>query len=258
MKKLIFTLSVAAIAACASAQDGSWANYQRYADANAALTHAPDVVFMGNSITDGWDDKHPEFFADNNFACRGISGQVTGQMVCRFYSDVINLKPKAVVILAGINDFAQNQGPIDDIHVFENIMAMVDLAQQAGITPYVSSLIPCDTIPWNANIKNIAPRVVKFNDTLRKYAQSKGITYIDYYSALCTPDGALDSRYTTDGVHPTRAGYDIMEPIVLQALNSTVCRNDCANACCGKNNATCKKNVKNCDKMAKPCRNDKK
>ena len=126
MKKLILSLAaLAAVSTIASAQAADWANHPRYAAANAALTEAPEVVFMGNSITDGWDDNHLEFFTDNNFACRGISGQVTGQMLCRFYSDVVDLKPKAVVILAGVNDIAGNQGPMDDRHIADNIFSMV-------------------------------------------------------------------------------------------------------------------------------------
>ena len=110
MKKILFTL-FAVLPLLAAAQPRDWANYGRYAEANALLEKAPDVVFMGNSITDGWDDAHPEFFTDNNFACRGIGGQVSSQMLCRFRADVINLRPKAVVILAGTNDLALNNGP---------------------------------------------------------------------------------------------------------------------------------------------------
>ena len=107
MKKLILLIALA-LPALLTAQQRDWANYGRYAEANAQLTTPPAVVFMGNSITDGWDNAHPEFFTANNFACRGIGGQVTGQMLCRFRADVINLHPQAVVILAGTNDLAQN------------------------------------------------------------------------------------------------------------------------------------------------------
>ena len=103
MKKLILLIALA-LPALLTAQQRDWANYGRYAEANAQLTTPPAVVFMGNSITDGWDNAHPEFFTANNFACRGIGGQVTGQMLCRFRADVINLHPQAVVILAGTND----------------------------------------------------------------------------------------------------------------------------------------------------------
>lgn len=221
MKKLFLSLA-AGVATCSMtyAQSADWANHPRYAAANAAIEKSPEVVFMGNSITDGWDDNHIEFFTDNNFACRGISGQVTGQMLCRFYSDVVNLKPKAVVILAGINDIAGNQGPMDDRHIAENIISMAEIARHNGIRPLIASCLPCDTIPWNAKVINTATHVVNLNTMLRDYAEANGITYVDYYSALTTPDGALDPRFTFDRLHPNRAGYDVMEPIVLEALKS--------------------------------------
>lgn len=240
MKKIILTVVLSAVASLGlNAQD--WANYGRYAAANAAIEKVPEVVFMGNSITDGWDDNHPEFFTDNNYACRGISGQVTSQMLCRFYSDVINLKPKAVVILAGINDIAQNQGPIEEVHIAENIIAMAELARHAGIKPYIASVLPCDTIPWNANVVNTATRVVSLNERLRDYADANGITYVDYYSALTTPDGALNPQYTNDRLHPNRAGYDVMEPIVLEALKSQGCCKKDNKQCCKREKHKCKK-----------------
>lgn len=226
MKKLILSFTAfVAVSFMASAQANDWANHPRYAADNANLTQAPEVVFMGNSITDGWDDRHIEFFTDNNFACRGISGQVTGQMLCRFYSDVVDLNPKAVVILAGINDIAGNQGPMDDRHIAENIFSMAEIARQNGIRPLIASCLPCDTIPWNANIVNTATHVVNLNTMLKDYADENGITYVDYYSALTTPDGALNPQYTDDRLHPNRAGYDVMEPIVLAAIKSQAPRN---------------------------------
>ena len=101
---------------------------------------------MGNSITDGWDNAHPEFFTDNNFACRGIGGQVTSQMLCRFRADVIDLRPKAVVILAGTNDIAGNNGPIECGHIVENIVSMAELALAAGIRPILCSVLPAGNI----------------------------------------------------------------------------------------------------------------
>lgn len=228
MKKLILTLStVAAVSTMAFSQAADWANHPRYAADNAALTQNPEVVFMGNSITDGWDDHHKEFFTDNNFACRGISGQVTGQMLCRFYSDVVNLHPKAVVIHAGVNDIAGNQGPMDLEHIAQNVFSMVDIARQHGIRPILTTCLPADTIPWNHAIVNTAANVRKLNDMYKAYAEANGITYVDYYSAMATPEGALDSRYTYDGIHPNRAGYEVMEPIILEAIKSEA-------PCCGK------------------------
>lgn len=239
MKRIIIATFAAASLFGAQAQN-DWANHGRYAADNAALTAAPEVVFMGNSITDGWDDKHPEFFTDNNFACRGISGQVTGQMLCRFYADVINLKPKAVVILAGVNDIAGNQGYMDIDHIAENIYSMAELARAHGIRPLICSALPADTIPWNAAITNTAAKVVKLNKLLHEYSDANGITYVDYYPALATPEGAIDTRYCNDRIHPTRAGYDVMEPIVLKALSDRPCCRKGAEACCNNRQDKCR------------------
>lgn len=245
MKKLILAFAAAALSVSAFAEVPDWANHPRYAADNAALTQAPEVVFMGNSITDGWDDHHPEFFTDNNFACRGISGQVSGQMLCRFYSDVVDLKPKAVVILAGVNDVAGNQGPMDPKHIVENVFSMCEIARQHGIRPLIASNLPTDTIPWNPAVVNAATYVVNLNTMLKDYADANGITYVDYYSVLTTPEGALNPAYTNDRLHPTRAGYDLMEPVVLAALKEEP-------ACCKKECA--KHEKKDCTKDKKDCK----
>ena len=132
MRKIILLFALA-LPLLVAGQQRDWANYGRYAGTNASLTTAPAVVFMGNSITEGWGRNRPEFFAENNFACRGISGQVSAQMLCRFRADAINLRPKAVVILAGTNDIAGNNGPIENEHIAENIVSMAELALAAGI-----------------------------------------------------------------------------------------------------------------------------
>lgn len=217
MKKILFTL-FAALPLLAAAQPRDWANYGRYAEANALLEKAPDVVFMGNSITDGWDDAHPEFFTDNNFACRGIGGQVSSQMLCRFRADVINLRPKAVVILAGTNDLALNNGPIDTEHIVENIVSMAELALAAGIRPILCSVLPAGAYHWRPEVTDVPGKIRNLNDRVRKYAEERGIGWVDYHPALAAEDGSLRPEYTNDGVHPTRAGYDVMEQIILPAL----------------------------------------
>lgn len=217
MKKILFTL-FAALPLLAAAQPQDWANYGRYAEANALLEKAPDVVFMGNSITDGWDDAHPEFFTDNNFACRGIGGQVSSQMLCRFRADVINLRPKAVVILAGTNDLALNNGPIDTEHIVENIVSMAELALAAGIRPILCSVLPAGAYPWRPEVTDVPGKIRDLNDRVRKYAEERGIGWVDYHPALAAEDGSLRPEYTYDGVHPTRAGYDVMEKVIMPVL----------------------------------------
>lgn len=217
MKKIIFAL-LAAAPLLAAAQPKDWANYGRYAGANAQLTQAPDVVFMGNSITDGWDDAHPEFFSENNFACRGISGQVTSQMLCRFRADVINLRPKAVVILAGTNDLALNNGPIEMEHIVENIVSMAELALAARIQPIICSVLPAGKYGWRPEVEQVPEKIRELNARLHKYALERGIAWVDYHPALAAEDGSMRPEYTRDGVHPTRAGYDVMEQVIAPAL----------------------------------------
>ncbi|HEY5570554.1 MAG TPA: GDSL-type esterase/lipase family protein, partial [Bacteroidales bacterium] len=124
---LLYVTLLASSVTCFAQND--WAGFKVYDEANTKVTTRPDAVFMGNSITQGWQGAHPEFFTDNNYVGRGISGQVTSQMLVRFRSDVINLKPKAVVILAGTNDIAQNNGIITVEHIFENFVSMAELAK---------------------------------------------------------------------------------------------------------------------------------
>ena len=172
MKKLILLIALA-LPALLTAQQRDWANYGRYAEANAQLTTPPAVVFMGNSITDGWDNAHPEFFTANNFACRGIGGQVTGQMLCRFRADVINLHPQAVVILAGTNDLAQNNGPIATQHIVENIISMAELAMAAGIRPIICSVLPAGKYPWRTEIESVPEKIRDLNARLHRYASDR-------------------------------------------------------------------------------------
>ena len=217
MKKLILLIALA-LPALLTAQQRDWANYGRYAEANEQLTTPPAVVFMGNSITDGWDNAHPEFFTANNFTCRGIGGQVTAQMLCRFRADVINLHPQAVVILAGTNDIAGNNGPIECEHIVENIVSMAELALAAGIRPILCSVLPAAKYPWRPEIESVPEKIAALNARLQQYAAERGLTWVDYYGAMDAGDGSMRSEYTKDGVHPTPEGYTVMESVIRPAL----------------------------------------
>ena len=217
MKKTALLLALA-LPLLVAGQQRDWANYGRYAEANAALTTAPAVVFMGNSITDGWDNAHPEFFTDNNFACRGIGGQVTSQMLCRFRADVIALRPKAVVILAGTNDIAGNNGPIECEHIVENIVSMAELALAAGIRPILCSVLPAAKYPWRPEIESVPEKIAALNARLQQYAAERGLTWVDYYGALDAGEGSMRSVYSKDGVHPPPEGFTVMESVIRPAL----------------------------------------
>ena len=146
-----------------SAQAQSWANHERYAQANRELMAAePDssrVVLMGNSITEFWEEMHPKFFIENHLVCRGISGQVSSQMLARFRQDVINLNPSVVVINCGTNDIAENNGPYDEDITMDNIMSMTELALSHGIKVMLSSVLPCDSFVWNPSVRTSRTRL---------------------------------------------------------------------------------------------------
>lgn len=158
------------------------------------------------------------FFSDNNFVGRGISGQVTSQMLLRFRQDVIDLHPKYVVILAGTNDIAENSGKIDMEKTFGNIVSMCDLAKANGIKPIICSVIPAASFYWHPHVTGAAEKIVQLNAMLEAYAKANRIKYVDYHSAMKDERGGLPESLAKDGVHPTREGYDIMKNLLLKAL----------------------------------------
>ena len=179
------------------------------------------VVFMGNSITEGWKIADPDFFSTNPFINRGIGGQTTPQMLVRFRQDVIELNPKVVVILAGINDIAQNTGPMELEETFGNIVSMAQLAKASNIKVIISSLLPANIFPWHPEIYP-ADEVIRLNMMLKTYCLKSKITYLDYYSSMVDGDKGLKKEYTTDGVHCTVEGYKHMETRVQDAIKLTL------------------------------------
>ena len=219
MKRIItlITGALLLLPTFASAQD-DWAQFKRYAAANESITVQPKAVFMGDSITDGWPDKDMDFFTDNNFVGRGISGQTTSHMVVRFRQDVVDLHPKYVVILAGTNDIALNNGYIALEDVFGNIVSMCEIAKANKIKPVICSVLPCKHYGWRPEVKKPGEEIVKLNAMLEKYAKENRIKYVDYHSSMKDERGGLPESLAKDGVHPTREGYDIMKNLLLKAL----------------------------------------
>ena len=209
---LLTTLAVGA-----QAPKKDWAQFYRYENSNKQLTAAPVVVFMGNSITDNWAKFRPEFFADNNFAGRGISGQTTSQMLVRFRADVIDLHPQKVVILAGTNDIALNNGPITLPHILDNIASMCELAAHNNIEVVLCSVLPCKAYKWRPEVAP-APIIKELNAMIAAYAAEKGYPYVDYHSAMTDEEGGLPVELSPDGCHPNVEGYLIMERLLLEAL----------------------------------------
>lgn len=205
------------------AQD--WANLQRYKLENDTVLSIPAtknrVVFMGNSITQGWKETHPEFFSKNPYIDRGISGQTTPQMLVRFRQDVINLNPKVVVILAGTNDVAGNTGPSTLEMIIDNIASMAEIAKSNKIQPILCSVLPAYDYPWRHGMEpNI--KIPKLNEMIRTYAKKMNFIYVDYFAAMSEPDNSMKTEYTGDGVHCTSKGYEIMESMIVPAIQKAL------------------------------------
>jgi len=219
MKRLFILLVGLVLTLGAAAQNP--AHLQRYAQDNAKLScpDGPRVVLFGDSITDGWPDQRPEFFASTGFIGRGIGGEETSHMVLRFRKDVIDIHASTVVILAGINDIAINMGgPYQEDLTFDNFLTMIDLAWQNGIRPVICSVLPSYHFRWRTEITDVYEKVCSLNARLKAYCDRHGITYVDYCSVLAGPDGRVKDGLTNDTVHPNAAGYELMEKLLLETL----------------------------------------
>lgn len=219
MRRIILALSLVSSAfASQPAQAQDWANLARYRDADRALAtkDRARVVFMGDSITEGWAGQ--PFIRDNrHFVGRGISGQTAPQMLVRFRSDVVALKPAVVHIMAGTNDIAGNTGPETEDETFGYVVSMAELARSNRIAVVIASVPPAADFPWRRGLSP-APRIVALNARLKAYAASHGAIYADYWSVLATAGGGMNPRYSEDGVHPNAAGYEAMRPVAQTAI----------------------------------------
>lgn len=198
-----------------------WAYLERYRAENAALGPPRPgenrVVFMGNSITEGWARYFRAMFPRKPYVGRGISGQTTPQMLVRFRQDVIALKPAAVVILAGTNDLAGNTGPSTLEMIEDNLASMADLARANGIGVVLSSVLPVYDYSWKPGLEP-APKIVALNAWMKQYAATHGAVYLDYHSAMADARQGMRSGLSGDGVHPNEAGYRVMAPLVERAI----------------------------------------
>ena len=178
---------------------------------------------MGNSITEGWVNTHPDFFTDNGYIGRGISGQTSYQFLLRFREDVIKLLPTLVVINAGTNDIAENTCPYNEEYTFGNIVSMVELAQAHKIKVILTSTLPAASFGWNPSVLDAQAKILSLNARLKKYARKHKIMYVDYYEKMVYGEnGALNPQYTKDGVHPTSEGYLVMEELIKKAIDKVL------------------------------------
>lgn len=215
MKKTLLILITTLIGISSYAQD--WAKFNRYEAANDTVKVRPRAVFMGDSITDNWAKKDMDFFTSNNFVGRGISGQTTSHMLVRFRRDVVDLNPKYVVIMAGTNDIALNNGEISHENILGNLISMCEIAKANKIKPILCSVLPADRFRWRPQLTP-AEDLVKLNKMIKEYAESAKIPYVDYHSVLKDENNALPEKYAADGVHPNLDCYKIMEEIIMKYL----------------------------------------
>ena len=223
---LLFLTCMGAMAQKKQTHD-QFANFKRYEQADKELP-APAkkekrVVFMGNSITEGWVKIHPEFFKENGYVGRGISGQTSYQFLLRFREDVINLKPKLVIINAGTNDIAENTGPYDIDITFGNIASMAEIAKANKIKVILTSVLPAAGFRWNKKITDAPDRIEALNAKIKEYAKANKIPYVDYYTPMVTgAERALNPDYSKDGVHPTLDGYIVMEALIKPVIDKAL------------------------------------
>ncbi|HEY8166486.1 MAG TPA: SGNH/GDSL hydrolase family protein [Gemmatimonadaceae bacterium] len=204
-----------------------WPYLKKFAEANTKLgapARGEDrVVFMGNSITEGWKPPLETMFPGKPYINRGIGGQTTPQMLVRFRQDVIALKPKVVVILAGTNDIAGNTGPSTVEMIENNLASMAELAKAHGIRVVLASVLPVYSYTWRPSVQPI-PAIAALNDWMKDYARRNGMVYLDYFSAMVDERRGLRNDLTYDGVHPNEAGYRVMAPLTVSAIRKALGR----------------------------------
>lgn len=227
MHRIVVALStiLSSIAYSQASNPADWANLGRYRAANDSLA-APAVkekrvVYIGDSITESWAPYFATLFPGKQYINRGISGQTTPQILLRFRQDVVALKPKVVVILAGTNDIAGNTGPSTLEMIQDNLASMTEIAQANGIRVVLASVLPARQFAWKKELEP-APKIVELNSLIRRYAGRVGAVYLDYHSAMMDSAGGLKAELGKDAVHPNLAGYSVMAPLAEMAIGKAL------------------------------------
>lgn len=242
MKKLLFSLLIILAACSANAQNDTanvyaaapinkedfhddWADLRHYQSKNKQLGMPARgenrIVFLGSSIFERWTDLVPEFFKNKDYVNRGISGQISPQLLIRFRQDVIDLKAKAVIILAGSNDISGSTGHVTNASIMNNIKSMAELARINGIKVILCAYLPIYDYPWRKGIKP-AEKIISLNSEIKAYAAKEGFVLLDYFTPLADERNGQKASLTLDGVHPNAAGYGVMAPITEEAIRKAL------------------------------------
>jgi len=203
-----------------------WPNLAKYREANENLKNSSSggdrIVLVGDSITEGWTEFNPEFFQENNMINRGISGQTTPQMLIRFKQDAVHLNPKIIIINGGTNDIWGNTGPSTPEMIIDNLCSMAEIAAKNDINVALSTILPVYKYPERDDIIDPPKTISLINSVLLDYCKKNGLTFLDYYTPMVDEKKGLSSDYGTDGVHPNKAGYNVMENVVREAIPGIV------------------------------------
>jgi len=204
----------------------NFAQMDRYKSENMVIKSGKPnenrVVFLGNSITEGWVQVDSSFFADNNFIGRGIGGQTSPQLLLRFRQDVIDLQPQAVVIHIGTNDVAENTGTFDPEFTMSNIQSMVELAKIHHIKVILTAVVPTTIFDWESQLGDCSEKIIDLNNRIKNLAEKENIAFVDYHTALKNEENGMNEDLAEDGVHPTAKGYAIMKELVLSSINEVL------------------------------------
>jgi lysophospholipase L1-like esterase len=198
-----------------------WPNLTRFRSANATIGSSVEVVFMGDSITELWGRQPEQFFPGKFYVNRGIGGQTTPQMLLRFQQDVVDLRPKVVVINGGTNDIAGNTGPSTLKMIEDNLKSMTEIAQANGIQVVLASVTPAYDYPWRKGLEP-AEKVVELNNWMKNFCGMAGCTYADYFTPMADEKQSMKEGLSVDGIHPTAGGYRIMSPIAERAIQNAL------------------------------------
>ena len=200
-----------------------WPNLARYRDANAKIAAPVEVVFMGDSITELWAQDEANFFPGKGYIGRGIGGQTTPQMLLRFQQDVVDLKPRVVVINGGTNDIAGNTGPSTLKMIEDNLKSMTEIARANKIRVVLASVTPAYDYPWKRGLEP-AEKVVALNAWMKEFCSQNGCVYADYFSPMSDEKHGMKDGLSKDGIHPTPRGYGIMAPIAEEAISKALAK----------------------------------